>query len=171
MEIWKEVIGYEGYYQISNLGNVKSYDRMHSSGLGRTYFKPGRILKPAKGSHGYLGVLLCKNKVQISNCIHSLIAKAFIPNPLNLRYVNHKDGNKLNNSIENLEWVTAQQNCQHAYDTNLRKPFRKATTEQVIQIRALSNCFNMSNTLLANMYGLVQPTVSCIVNYKSRNNA
>lgn len=169
MEIWKDVVGYEGYYQISNLGNVRSFDRIHSSGLGRSYFKPGRILKTCVASHGYLSVALCFRK-QTSAQIHKLIAKAFIPNPNNYKCVNHKDGNKLNNNIDNLEWVSHAQNNKHAYDTGLKKPFRKVTTEEVIQIRALSKCFNMSNTLLANMYGLVQPTVCCIVNYKSRNN-
>lgn len=169
-EIWKDIPGYEGLYQVSNLCNVKSFDRIHCSGMGRTYFKPGRILRPAKGSHGYLGVVLCKDKNKVSNCIHSLVAKAFISNPLSLRYINHKDGNKLNNSIENLEWVTARQNTQHAYDTDLKKPYRKITTDHVIQIRALSKHLGMKQFQLVAMYSANQSAISEIINYKLRLN-
>lgn len=170
METWKDIPEYEGCYEVSNTGKIKSYDRIVKGEGRKPYFKPGRILKPAIGSHGYWAAALCKDQKQISTCLHVLIAKAFIPNPNNYRCINHKDGDKLNNDIENLEWVSHSVNNKHAYDTGLKKPFRKATTERVIEIRALHKYLKLTPTQLAGMYGLVQPTISQIVHFKSRNN-
>lgn len=106
-EIWKDIEGYEGLYQISNLCNVKK-------------ISSGRILKQCKNAYGYLKVGLNKNGKQKVFCIHTLVARAFIPNPENKSQVNHKDGNKTNNNINNLEWVTQQENLAHAFKTGLR---------------------------------------------------
>lgn len=92
-EIWKDIEGYNGMYRISNLGNVYS-----------KYIN--RNLKPGKTQDGYLYVMLRKNKKQKIHLIHRLIATYFIPNPDNLPIINHKDENKTNNSIDNLEWCT-----------------------------------------------------------------
>lgn len=112
MEIWKDVNGYEGVYQISNLGNIKSLPRKNAK---------GKILNPSTNNRGYLRVGLCfKEKVRYES-IHRLVAEAFIPNRKNLPEVNHINGNKLDNRVENLEWVTKGQNQIHAYKTGLRK--------------------------------------------------
>ncbi|MBE6156988.1 MAG: hypothetical protein E7161_04530 [Firmicutes bacterium] len=105
MEIWKSIEGYENY-EISNLGNVKSlYNNI--------------IRKPRIGKNGYYYITLWKNGKCKSKKNHRLVAEAFIPNPDNLPQVNHKDGNKLNNCVDNLEWCTASYNVRHAIKNGL----------------------------------------------------
>lgn len=107
-EIWKDVKGYEGLYQISNYGRVKNK-------------KTDYILKPALGSWGYEFVQLCDKGRETSKCIHRMVAESFLDNPDNLPQVNHIDGNKRNNHIDNLEWVSCSQNIKHAFNTGLKK--------------------------------------------------
>lgn len=119
-EIWKDIKGYEGLYQVSNFGRIRSLDRWRNSGTGG-YFQTGKILKTKEDVNGYLRVSLLKNgKYQKMN-VHRLIAIAFIPNENNFPIINHKDGNKLNNNISNLEWCTYSYNSKHAYDNELRE--------------------------------------------------
>lgn len=99
-EVWKDIEGYEGLYQISNLGRVKRVTT-------------GRILKGGKDKDGYLMVKLYKNNIRSNKKIHRLVAEAFIPNPENKPQVNHADENKTNNSLDNLEWMTAKENINH----------------------------------------------------------
>ena len=118
-EIWKDVKGYEGMYMVSNLGRIRSLDRIITQGaknnsVARHPYK-GRILKPIKQNIGYLTVTL-KGKIIH---LHRLIAETFIPNPLAKPFINHKDGKKDNNTVDNLEWVTAKENSQHAWKTGL----------------------------------------------------
>lgn len=102
-EIWKDIKGFEGQYQISTFGNVRS-----------VYKKSTKILVVFKTEKGYLRAKLhSKNKKHYVK-VHRLVAQAFIPNPDNKPQINHKDGNKLNNHIDNLEWVTDLENKQHA---------------------------------------------------------
>ena len=104
MEIWKDIKGYEGLYQVSNKGHVKSLNYRRTGKEG--------ILKGRLDKDGYLRVGLCKNKKQKPFYIHRLVAKAFLPNPNNLPEVNHIDENKENNHVENLEW------CDRKYNNN-----------------------------------------------------
>ena len=103
-EIWKDVDGYEGLYQVSDLGRVK-----------------GKDIKAKNLCQGYHHVGLWKNNEVKSMKVHRLVALAFIPNPENKPCINHKDGNKLNNHVNNLEWCTYSENLKHAYDTGLMK--------------------------------------------------
>lgn len=112
-EVWKDIAGYEGLYQISNLGNVQSMDYNHTG-------NPQKL--SIKNHHsGYKMVMLCKNGVNKNKNIHTLVATAFIDNPEQKPCVNHIDGNKGNNHVSNLEWVTRKENTNHAIKTNLRK--------------------------------------------------
>lgn len=105
-EVWKDVVGYEGLYQVSNLGRVQS--------LGHDNWHKGRILKPhLDGKGNYFMVGLSKDKHTKHKLVHRLVAETFIPNPENLPQVNHKDENKQNNIVENLEWCTNEYNINY----------------------------------------------------------
>lgn len=121
-EIWKDVEGYEEFYQISSLGRVKSKDRLISSRGGK-FVKPGRVMKLHVNRTGYYYVLLTDGNKKAKNIkVHRLVAMNFIDNPLSKPFVNHIDGDKLNNTITNLEWVTPKENIEHAIEIGLFKP-------------------------------------------------
>ena len=108
MEEWKEIPGYEGLYEVSSYGKVRSLDRYDS----RNCFRKGKVLSPVKDKDGYLAVFLSCNGKQKTIRIHRLVAKAFLPNPDNLPEVNHLDEDKTNNRVDNLEF------CDHKYNIN-----------------------------------------------------
>ena len=110
-EIYKDIPGYEGKYQISNMGNVKS---LHYKNTNKE-----KVLTPINHYLGYQFVHLGVSKIKM---IHVLVAENFVPNKENKPFVNHIDGNKKNNKANNLEWVTAKENMQHAIRTGLRNP-------------------------------------------------
>lgn len=109
VEIWKDVLGYEGFYQVSNKGNIYSVARKDA--LGRKI--GGRTLKPRYHKDGYLQVILCKNGIRKNKLIHRLVLETFVENPNNLPEVNHKDENKINNGLSNLEWCDTSYNNNH----------------------------------------------------------
>jgi hypothetical protein len=115
-EIWHPCAGFETHYEVSNLGNVRSIARVanngHNNGVRRLQSK---MLKPCLSKSGYLLVSFCVDNIKSNHNVHRLVARAFIPNESNKPQVNHKDGDKLNNSVENLEWATASENTKHAY--------------------------------------------------------
>lgn len=138
-EIWKEVKEYEGLYEVSNLGRVRSLDKIISDRKGRNYFRKGQIIKPQKDSGGY-------NKIKLSNTnnirqmsIHRLVAEAFIPNPDNLPCVNHKNEVKTDNRVENLEWCTPKYNTN--YGTCIERGHKKLS-KSVLQ-------YTLDGTLIA----------------------
>lgn len=118
-EIWKPIKGYEGIYEVSNLGRIKSLERkVHADfkfGKTRTYKE--RILKPGI-VNGYQQVKLRDNSNKIVY-VHRLVAETFINNPNNYKTINHIDGNKQNNCVDNLEWCTQKENVRHALETGL----------------------------------------------------
>ena len=118
MEIWKDIPNYEGIYQVSNLGNIKSLDRKvnHKNCVPR--FKRGVLITPGINKYGYKQVCLCKNGMQKSICLHLLVARTFLEEKENTQ-VNHKDFNKLNNNILNLEFITQLQNIIHKSENSI----------------------------------------------------
>lgn len=158
-EEWRDVVGYEGLYEVSNFGRVKSLQR-----------DVAKILKSNPGIGGYLRVVLCKNEVKKNRFVHVLVAQAFIPNPEGKKQVNHRDGNKKNNHVDNLEWTTPAENIAHAFELGLRKSgckhhMAKFTADQVREIRrdcvpgdpergfkAFARKFNVTPKIIENAY-------------------
>lgn len=155
-EIFKDVKGYEGFYEVSNFGRVRS-----------TSYKGVRILKPAKTKSGYLNVIFCVKQNKVHKLVHRLVAEAFLDNKENLEQVNHINGNKEDNFVDNLEWCTIKYNNQHAYNNNLLnryedRPEAKLTREKVLQIPELikqgattddlKNLFNVSRRCIDNIF-------------------
>lgn len=160
-EVYVDIIGYEGLYQISNKGNVKNTKRnkVLSTGLRR----------------GYPSVILYKSGFRKNFTIHRLVAEHFIPNPLSKPCVNHKDGNKENCVEDNLEWVTDKENAHHAHATGLvgkidRKCSNngraKLTEEQVLFIRNsyIPRDKEFGVTALAKLFNVSKSTISGIIN-------
>lgn len=113
MEIWKSIVGYEGLYEVSNLGNVRSVDRYVNHPKGGLSLRKGKLLQPNKNHQGYYCVLLSKSCKTENRRVHRLVAEAFIPNPDNLPQINHKDEDKSNNIVTNLEWCTCSYNIMY----------------------------------------------------------
>ncbi|WOE29733.1 NUMOD4 motif-containing HNH endonuclease [Acinetobacter towneri] len=120
MENWKPISGFEGLYEISNQGRVKSLARPTNNPIRPFIFES--ILKPRVGKTGYLYLTLYKNGKQTTHKVHRLVASAFCDNQLSKPHVNHKNGNKLDNNAANLEWVTPSENSLHAIETGLYAP-------------------------------------------------
>ena len=121
-EAWKDVVGFEGEYQISNLGRLKHFSK-----------KGWNILKNTNKKGWYFNVILVGKSKTKSIKIHRLVAEAFIPNPENKPCINHKDGNKQNNCVDNLEWATQKENIEHARRTGLwhyNSPYRELKVAQ-----------------------------------------
>ena len=137
-EQWKDIHGFEGKYQVSSLGRIKSVDRILPHKTHGTWHIKERILRPAwRGPAGarYLGVSLHNgNGIMTSLRVHRIVAETFIPNPANLPQVNHIDGDKSNNKVDNLEWVTEKQNTDHAWKTGLCENIVKAKRIPIINM-------------------------------------
>ncbi len=144
-EIWKPVVGLETFYEVSNLARIRSIGGLKIRRNGRRYCRDGQLMAQSKAVHGYMIIRLRKMGESISGYVHRFVAQAFIPNPLGLPQVNHKDGTRDNNRPENLEWVTNSQNIKHGYTFARRKRISfpgelsanaKLTNESVGQIRS-----------------------------------
>jgi hypothetical protein len=125
MELWKDVKGYEGCYQVSNLGNIRSLDRrvVNHQG-GTTRICKGGLMTPFDNGHGYLVIALCKDNKRKNHYMHRLVADAFVENPDEKNIINHLDYNTKNNNAGNLEWCTQVENVRYSVE-HLRKPRSK----------------------------------------------
>jgi hypothetical protein len=134
-EIWKDVVGWEGIYLVSDIGNIRSLERKIASGNKSGRLIKGRIRKLLITEGKYISINLIDkaNSRSTRNSVHVFVAKAFIDNPINLTEVNHKDGNKHNNKVDNLEWCTRKENVKHAKDTGLLRP-RKFSEKQKLEM-------------------------------------
>ncbi len=161
-EIWKDIPEYEGLYQISNVGRVKSLSRSVRC-TGDSFRRVrDRFLRSANGTVGYPYVTLIKNGIKKSKRIHRMLAIAFIPNPENKPQVNHKNGIKDDFRLSNLEWVTTSENQKHSYDSDLRKPIQGEShghailgEKEVIEIRNS----NVRPYILCKQYNISETTI------------
>ena len=170
-EVWKDVAGYEGYYQVSNLGRVKSLQTKAYSHAQKCAIPVMRekILKPYPDTNKYLIIDLKKDRKRNTQKVHRLVAKAFIPNENNYPQVNHKDENKQNNCVENLEWCTNQYNS--TYGTAKERMAEKHK-KKVLQISASGEVVNRWNSIkeAAKELGVCNDTITlwCLHGVKPR---
>lgn len=163
-EIWKDIPDYEGHYQISNFGRVKSLK-----------FNKNKIIIPRKTKNGYFDINLCKNNYIKNYKIHRLLMLTFkSDNYFDEAIINHIDGNKLNNNLDNLEWCTYQENSKHSYKIGLQTPTKgeshgmsKLNEKQVRIIRLcyINKYFNQYE--LGKIFNINQPNISNIINNKT----
>lgn len=137
-EIWKPVVGYEGLYEVSSLGRIRSVDRIVFQ-QGRSQKYKGCIMSPFIGNHGYYGIRLSKNNKKKTYSVHRLVALAFIPNPDNLPVINHKDETHTNNCVSNLEWCTQKYNMNYG---TVRERVSEANGLKVAQYDLEGNLIN-----------------------------
>jgi hypothetical protein len=173
MENWKDINGYEGLYQVSDMGRVKSQPKQWIGGKGAIRNHDGKILQSSFNG-GYLQVVLQNNGIKKTIKIHRLVAEAFLPNLENKLEVNHIDTNKSNNKLDNLEWNTRNENMKHA---SINKCFgerrgeannsNKVNVNQVIDIRFKYKTLNMSQKDIAKEYGVSSMAIFRIVNNKT----
>lgn len=153
MEVWKSVVGYEGLYEVSNLGRVRC-------------LKTGTFRKTnGVNSSGYQSLTFVKNKIRKSITVHRLVAISFMENQKNKREVNHKNGIKTDNRVENLEWVTPKENQRHSVDTGLKSKGEtnynsKLTESQAIEIKY--GYFDLCHKEIACIYGVAKSRISSI---------
>lgn len=169
-EIWKDVEGFEGRYQVSNAGRVRSFAR-------KSYKEP-KILTCIHDKYGYLLVNLYYSERGIKGKqakVHRLVAKAFIDNPLNLPEINHKDENKQNNVVDNLEWCTTRYNLTYGNRLNCtygsNNYHSKLTQDQVDEIRRtyIKSDPKYGQSALGRKYGVAHGSIAAIVKGKSWN--
>lgn len=171
MEEWRDIKGYEGYYQVSNYGRVRSLDRRVYSPAHNYITKYGKILSPGINTKGYHQIAINRNGVgkRISN-VSRYVAEAFLPNAENKSQVNHIDGIKSNNKVENLEWTTCSENRFHAHRIGLidckgnNARYRKLNSFQVRVIRKTKGLYQIE---LAEIFNVTKSTISDIQKRKS----
>ena len=169
-EVWKSIEGFEGFFQISNHGRIRSLDRYVNARNGGKRFEHGRIMKSSINSRKYYILPLRKNGYVKTFRINRLVAIAFIPNPENKPEVNHIDGDKQNNHVKNLEWSTHKENIKHALETGLQVPFKgcevgtsKLKNHEVLKIRQLYKTGNYTYKQLSEMFNVSYNTIYSVI--------
>lgn len=162
-EKWRYIEGYRNHYQVSSFGRVKGLKRTVTRRNGWKHTTNERIMKQSNHRCGYLEIILCLEGKQKCYKVHRLVASAFIDNLNQKKFINHKDCNKKNNKMENLEWVTKAENNSHALRMGLCKT--KLSEKEVLEIRRdyIENDKANSQYGLAKKYGVNQSTVSLIL--------
>jgi lambda repressor-like predicted transcriptional regulator len=162
-EIWKDIKEFEGTYQVSNRGNVRSLDRTVITNNGYRRGLKGKNVIKMTDRYGYSYVNLSTSPKYKSKKVHRLVAQAFIPNPENKPQVNHINGIKTDNRVENLEWCTGKENAKHASDNKLtvfgeKHPKSILTEQNVLQIRKLYQD-GLTIRELSKRYNVAYPTI------------
>jgi hypothetical protein len=171
MEIWKPVVGFEGRYEVSSLGRVKALSRTIHYKDGRIGKLNERLIRGSIMSNGYIAVSFDS---KVKKTIHQVVAEAFLGKTEYKMTVNHKDGNKLNNKLENLEWNTYKQNNDHARTTGLNKQhgvncnLAKHSDQFIDAVRNVYAKYNPSYAELGKMFGLTGCHARQIVLYETR---
>lgn len=173
VEIWKDIPGFEGYYQASNLGNIKTLARLVVQSPTRTAMRSERVLKQKVSHDGRMQISLSIDKVRSYYNVHRLIAFCFIgEQPSKLHEINHKDGNPQNNFYQNLEWVSKSYNIKHAWQIGLKNqdgeknPSSKLTEKDVYEIRDLTKHTKLKNKEIAEMYSVSDSLIYQVKTYK-----
>lgn len=173
-EIWKNIPGLENCYRVSNFGNFKSIGKIET-GKRRIIVRKDRLLSPVHESNGYLQIGLIVDGKQKRFLAHRLVALTFLKPVTGKDFVNHKNGIKDDNRVENLEWCNKSENCKHSFliGTQCNKgeqhPQNKVTNIQVLEIRAKFIPRIYSSRKLAKEYGLSKTNILDIVNRKTWN--
>jgi hypothetical protein len=180
LEVWKDIKDYEGIYQVSNFGNVKSLDREVAPNNRVPYWRKGKICKQSKSNLGYMTVGFTVNTIKVNKYVHRLVAEAFIANMNDYPQVNHIDCDKTNNRMYNLEWCTNSQNHIHATKNGLNKLHlhRVAysgekngrsllTKEQVLEIKQKYIPYKYSAKKLSKEYNVSESCITHILNNTS----
>lgn len=169
IEEWRRVTipEFSEYYEVSDLGRVRSLDRVCYGLKARTV--DGKVLRPSTNKFGYRNINLFRDGKSKSIHVHRLVGLAFIPNPSRFPVVNHLDGIKSNNVVANLEWTTDRMNRQHAIDIGRITLFKKLlTAQEVIAIRKLGG--TMTQVAIAKLFGVTQTSVSLILLGRTHQN-
>ena len=168
-EVWKDVKGFEGYYIVSNFGRVKTVERLDTN----NHVVKERIKSTSLTKDGYVKIRLVANGKDVTTRVHRLVAEAFIPNPYNKKTVNHIDGDKTNNCVDNLEWADRSEQLYHAYNSGLRKSKQgsdntnsKLSKEEVEEIRHtfIKSDREFGASALGRKYGVTHRVILNIVN-------
>lgn len=175
-EIWKDIAGYEGLYQVSSFGQVKRVERYYTqlnglTGNINTKLLSELVMKQFEDEDGYFRIQLIKNGLRKKHFVHRLVALNFIPNPENKPEVNHKEGNKKDNRVEMLEWNTTSENQIHAIANKLYVTAKGETAGQAklkeVQVREIHKLWKsgeVTQEYLSSMFGVASSAISRIVN-------
>ena len=160
-EVWADISGFEGFYQVSNKGNVRSLPRTIMTKRGSERRQPGKLIKPFKTSNGYLRVHLYAQGKSEKWRVHRLVAMAFLPHNPEFQVVNHIDGNQENNVVTNLEWCTQGRNVQHAFATGLNPGIGKLSSAEIELIKATYKRYSREHgtCALSQKYGVCSATI------------
>ena len=173
-EVWLSIFGFEGLYEVSNMGNIRSLNRVvlfsPNNNSGSTT-KNGCVLKYYVNEKGYAKVKLSKGNKGKMCRVHRIVATYFVPNPHELPEVNHKDGNKLNNKFDNLEWATRQSNIDHAYNILgvQTARFGKQNNKSRLVINNETGIFYETITEAANTINMKQATLQAMLTGRNPN--